>query len=54
MDIFFCIFWGKTLCTVVQIKKKVAKIQKNRNFDIRFYNLFFKTSKLGVSENVYG
>ena len=32
--------------------KKVAKIQKNRKFDIRFYNLFFKTSTLGVSENV--
>jgi hypothetical protein len=31
----------------------VAEIQKNRNFDIRFYNLFFKTSKLGVSENLY-
>ena len=39
----------KSLCTVVQILKKVAKIQKNRNFDIRFFDLFFKSSTLGVS-----
>jgi hypothetical protein len=35
-----------------RFKKKVAKIQKNRKFYIRFYSLFFKTSTLGVSENV--
>jgi hypothetical protein len=32
--------------------KKSGQIQKNRKFDIRLYNLFFKTSTLGVSENV--
>ena len=34
--------------------KKVTKIQKNRSFDIRIFNLFLKTSTLGLSENVLG
>jgi hypothetical protein len=32
--------------------KKVSRIQKNRNFDIRFFNIFYKTCTLVVSENV--
>jgi hypothetical protein len=34
------------------VLKKSVQIQQNRYFDIRFFNLFLKTSILGVSENV--
>jgi hypothetical protein len=43
-----------TIAQWFRLKKKVAKIQKNLNFDIRIFNLFFKTSALEVSENLLG